>query len=58
MSPEDVETVRNLTAAFNGAETGIRGARLELIEGAGHSSPIEAPDEVTDAIERFLVSLN
>ncbi|MGH2576400.1 MAG: alpha/beta fold hydrolase [Solirubrobacterales bacterium] len=37
---------------------GIPGARLELIEGAGHSCPIEAPDEVTAAIELFLGSLN
>lgn len=33
---------------------GIRGSRLVVIPGAGHSSPIEEPEAVTAAITRFL----
>jgi pimeloyl-ACP methyl ester carboxylesterase len=33
---------------------GIRGSRLVVIPGAGHSSPIEEPEAVTGALARFL----
>ena len=32
----------------------IPGARLLVVEGAGHSSTIEAPDAVTGALRAFL----
>ncbi len=33
---------------------GIPGARLEIIEGAGHPIPVERPDELTDLVLGFL----
>lgn len=33
---------------------GIAGARLEVIAGAGHLTPIEAPEEVTAVLQRWL----
>lgn len=35
---------------------GIPGARLEVIAGSGHLSPLEAPDAVTAALSRWLAS--
>ena len=32
----------------------VRGARLAIIEGAGHMVPVEAPDELNDAIAAWL----
>jgi pimeloyl-ACP methyl ester carboxylesterase len=37
-----------------GLAAGIPGARLEVIEGAGHDLNTEAPDAVTEALRRFL----
>jgi pimeloyl-ACP methyl ester carboxylesterase len=36
----------------------ITGAKLETIRGAGHMSPMEQPEQVNRAIERFMSSLN
>lgn len=36
---------------------GIRGARIEIIEGAGHLPPIEQPDEFNSILTRFLEGL-
>src|SRR5688572_17543028 len=35
----------------------IPGAKLEVIRGAGHMSPMEQPEQVNRAIERFMTSL-
>ena len=35
----------------------IPGSRLEVIRGAGHMAPLEQPDQVNRAIERFMASL-
>jgi proline iminopeptidase len=35
---------------------GIPGARLEIIEGAGHNAPTERPAEVIQAVRRFMVA--
>jgi 3-oxoadipate enol-lactonase len=35
----------------------IPGARLEVIEAAGHSPQFEAPEQWIDALERFLAGL-
>jgi pimeloyl-ACP methyl ester carboxylesterase len=35
----------------------IRGSRLEVIEGAGHLTPVEEPERTTAALERFLSAL-
>lgn len=44
--PERAETIRDA----------IAGARLEIIPGAGHSSPMEEPEAVTAALQRFLTA--
>ncbi|MDT4936740.1 MAG: 3-oxoadipate enol-lactonase [Pseudonocardiales bacterium] len=36
---------------------GIAGARLEIVQGAGHSSTIEQPEVLTGLIQRFLADL-
>jgi pimeloyl-ACP methyl ester carboxylesterase len=36
---------------------GIRGARLELIESAGHMAPLEQPEEFNAVLSQFLVGL-
>jgi 3-oxoadipate enol-lactonase len=36
---------------------GIRGARLESIEAAGHMAPLEQPDEFNTLLSKFLVGL-
>jgi pimeloyl-ACP methyl ester carboxylesterase len=33
---------------------GLRNSRLSVIEGAGHLTPYDAPDEVAERIDRFL----
>ena len=35
---------------------GIRGARLEIVEGCGHLSSLERPDEVNAALRRWLLA--
>jgi pimeloyl-ACP methyl ester carboxylesterase len=51
---EDVATPRPKAEKIAGA---IAGAKLETIARAGHSSPVEEPAAVTQAIERFLQAL-
>lgn len=51
---EDVATVPERAEVIRKA---IAGARLEIIPGAGHSSPMEQPVLVTAAMRRFLASL-
>ena len=34
--------------------SGIRGSRFELVKGAGHAIPVERPDELAAAMNRFL----
>ena len=36
---------------------GIRGARLEVVEGAGHLSPMEHPQEFNHILNQFLERL-
>lgn len=51
---EDVPTPPVLAEALAGA----LGAELTVIEGAGHTSPLEVPAAVSDAIETFLDGLS
>ncbi len=44
-------------AEMNAMARAIPGARIVEIEGAGHATPLEAPGEVTAAIEKFLSEL-
>ncbi len=48
---DDVATTRDKSEAIVAA---IRGARLEVIPDAGHSSAIEQPDFVADLVEQFI----
>lgn len=36
----------------------IPGARIEIVEGAGHMTPVEQPDAFTNVLREFLISLN
>jgi pimeloyl-ACP methyl ester carboxylesterase len=38
--------------------SGIPGTRLVWIDGAGHSSPFEASDAISDAIEHFFAAVS
>jgi pimeloyl-ACP methyl ester carboxylesterase len=51
---EDVATV---PAKAQGLVAGIRGARLEVIPHAGHSSTVEEPARVTAGMQRFLAEV-
>jgi pimeloyl-ACP methyl ester carboxylesterase len=48
---EDVATPRPNAERIAGA---IRHARLEVVAGAGHSSPVEQPEAITTMLEQFL----
>jgi pimeloyl-ACP methyl ester carboxylesterase len=52
---EDVATVAEKSVRMVGA---IKGAVLERIPNAGHSSTIEQPDFVSDLVERFLAPID
>jgi pimeloyl-ACP methyl ester carboxylesterase len=41
-------------AQHEGISAAIKGARLEIIEESGHMLPLERPDAMTDALERWL----
>ncbi len=46
-----------LTPLAEGLRAGIRGARLRVLDGAGHLSNLEAPHEFNAALIEFIESL-
>jgi len=41
-------------AAWHGIRRGVARVMLAVLPGVGHRSPLEAPEEVAELIERFV----
>lgn len=50
------EDIATPVAASRATQSVIKGAELDIIPKAGHSSPLEMPQQVTDVISRFLTA--